>query len=166
MSGFRNRQSKTTAGVKKIELIEANQIAEVEIDYSSGSCRSVELKAGGKFVSYCFKEDRATYCEKVTNRRSNPLVVHTLSMLLERVDALSVGALRELVEASKSGLVGIVTLRGGEQLLVGYSDRMGAEQPLRVKEAETISGAEPIERSGVEIVLESVDCESAMIVLP
>lgn len=164
LSGFESRESKTVGGVSKIELVGVGSIEKVVLSPQKELCREVRLKEGAGFVRYSFREDQATYTQKSVSHQPVVLVEHTLWMFLERVDSDSIRAVRELAEASQEGLLALVTLATGERLLVGYSRHLGCEQPLRVVKMESESGESPKERSGVRVVLSSVDCAGAMVV--
>ena len=115
----------------------------------------------GAVMSCSLLEDRSSFDEKFTFEEGVVAVQHTLRLVADRNLA---GAWLEAEfqrEAVQRGLCAVVTLNDGRQLLVGYSARFGAQQPLRIARIETSSGGKLSDVPTVILQLESFDTSAA-----
>ena len=162
LTGYRRACGKRSGGIRSVALVQAGAVAGVKYDGLNRRYTEVTLQSGEAFAVYHFKEDAAVYTERVASDPSGSLVTHTLTMMLERMDAASAEAVQALCKASLyGGLVAIVTFNNGGSFLVGYSDRFGLEYPLRMKTAAGVSGTLLTDACGESVTLACVDTDKA-----
>ncbi len=111
-------------------------------------------------------DDRSTYAETADSQTGLTRVRHKLSLVVERSDArmLFDDAFRRT--ALYEGLVAIVTAASGEQIVVGWSERLGTEQPLRMTGLGMESGRKPLDGTPATLTLESEDASPAVDIKP
>ena len=88
-------------------------------------------------------EWRSEYEERVDSRNGTPYVEHLLRVVVPAEyahDHLDAGLLRRW---ALSGTAAVIGTESGERLLVGWSERMGSEQPLRLTAVEHLTGPSP-----------------------
>lgn len=122
-------QPKPIGGLRRVWLIPADGVREVA--FADGGVASLLLGEGVFAIELPLLEEQSRYEEELTLRGGVPSVKHTLELSIDRFegDPLEVWRLeRELL----SGVVARVETLAGEQLLVGWSQRVGLEAPLRL----------------------------------
>ena len=63
--------------------------------------------------------------------------------------------------AATEGLIATVTAASGERLLIGWSARLGTEQPLRLGSVSNESGVKPLDGTPVVVTLTCEDADPA-----
>ncbi|MDL2319899.1 hypothetical protein LJC45_02065 [Alistipes sp. OttesenSCG-928-B03] len=161
LTGYAPACAKRSGGIRSVALADAGAVAGAQYAATDGTYKWVTLTGGVGFREYRFREDEAAYTESVAFTDGLPLVTHTLSFALERMDAACREAIEELCAATDKGLVAIVTTNAGVSFLVGYSEKFGAAYPLRPARVSGVSGSKPADLSAEKIVLVSRDTEKA-----
>ena len=159
LAGFRKNCLRTGGGIESVRLVEAGQILQVRYDAVNDRYTGIELREGAGFVQYRFAEDEALYREQLAVTGGKPLVRHELSFVLTGMNSASRKAVEEM--AAAGGLAALVENRQGEILLVGWSERFGAEQPLRMDKSVGTTRSAPGEVPSETIVLSAADTEKA-----
>ena len=89
-------------------------------------------------------------------------VQHTLTLCSDRNLAREWFDEQWLARLASEGVAARVTLSTGEQIVLGYSERFGFEQALRLLSLKFFSGKSPNESPRVQLVLQSHDTQSAL----
>ena len=63
--------------------------------------------------------------------------------------------------AATEGLIATVTAASGERLLIGWSARLGTEQPLRLGSGSNDSGVKPLDGTPIVVTLTCEDADPA-----
>lgn len=148
-------------GVRSVELFAANNLSVVRFTADATQCTKLMFVDEGAVMSCLLLEDRSSFDETFSFEEGVVAVKHTLRLVADRNLG---GAWLEAEfrrEAVQRGLCALVTLNDGRQLLVGYSARFGAQQPLRISQIETSSGRAPSDQPTVTLQLESIDTSAA-----
>ena len=145
-------QHKPIGGVVSARLYPTEAVESVI--FSGGECR-VELS--GECVEVLLLDDASLYEEQLHNRRGAMLVEHRLTLVAERNQALEWldGSWQERL--STEGVVAVVGLNDGRELLVGYSSYFGAEQPLHLDSLVSSSGRSVLDTPCLTLQLTSFD---------
>ena len=142
---------KPIGGVLKAELYAVGGLASIE-DAVQGGGIEVELKDDGSCYEELFLSDTGLVS-----------VQHTLTLAASRNDAGQWLDVRFREECAAEGVVARVTLSTGESLLIGWSNRFGFEQALRLKQMLFSSGRKPTDEPCVVLTLQSQDTQSAIV---
>lgn len=153
---YRNTCTDRSGGLRSIRLARASDISSVTLDDSRRAAVGI---AGGPFTPVEGAENGATLTEQVAFEAGAMRVTHQLQLAVDPLDAATATLLDALADASlRGGLVAIVETGGGEQLVLGYSARLGLEHPLRLLSAQGSSGARRADTPARVITLVCQDC--------
>ena len=95
-------------------------------------------------------EQRSSYTELSDTQAGPQRVRHTLKLVVSREAA-----------RTTEGLIATVTAASGERLLIGWSARLGREQPLRLGSVSNESGVKPLDGTPVVVTLTCEDTDPA-----
>ncbi len=152
---------KTVSGVRSAALIERCRIREVVADPVSGLYREIRTDGDAAWAVCTFGEGRAVYTETLGIENGIPCVTHTLEFQTGRMDARSRELIAATTAASLCGIVAVVTAAEGHSFVVGYSEELGDERPLRLVSATGTTGKKPADLSGETVTLRSCDTSKA-----
>ena len=141
---------KPVGGILSAELFFASDLNSVD-DMVKGQGVAVEL---------C--DDKSTYEEHFSAESGLVSVQHTLTLCSDRRLAAAWFDEGFLQHAATEGLAARVSLATGEVLLLGYSERFGFEQALRLKSLSFSSGSSPNDSPRVVLTLAACDTDSAI----
>ncbi len=151
--------SKSVGGVAQCVLHFATAVR--PIDWEAGS-PSVNVAFDDTGIPLALKEYASAFDEQLSVEQGLIAVTHTLTAVIRRRDArfwLDAEQLRRLAE---QGTVAEVTLTDGRRLLVGWSERFGACQPLKLASMVSHSGKRPDDEPTVTMVLTATDTAFAL----
>lgn len=148
---------KAVGGVERVILYPANAVQSVL--FSSEGCE-VELIDDPLEVELI--DDASHYDEMTESKNGATKITHTLHLVAARNEA-DVWLENNFVErASIDGVVAVVVLADGRNLLVGYSQQFGDEQPLRLGSLTSSSGSSAHDQPTVTLQLVSCDTEFSL----
>lgn len=145
---------KPVGGVESCALYATDAVAAALF---SGSECSVSFSAEPLVVELL--DDASHYIEEVTNDTGGHSVKHTLTLVADHAKG---GAWldEEFVErATSQGVVAVVRLCSGRELLVGYSAHLADEQPLLLASLSLSSGCKLLDTPQITLTLVSHDTE-------
>lgn len=123
---------------------------------------SAEDMVSGAGVEVSLMDDGSSY-EELHSAEGLPVSVqHTLTLCSDRQLAAAWFDEGFLQHAATEGLAARVSLATGEVLLLGYSERFGFEQALRLKSLSFSSGSSPNDSPRVVLTLAACDTDSAI----
>lgn len=163
LNGYQKGCGKRSGGIRSIALAAAKDVVRATPDPLQRVYTQVELRTGASFVEYAFREGEAEYAEEATVVAGVRRIRHTIEFSLDRPDTETARALGELAEESTDGMIAIVTTNSGISLLVGYSEKFGTEQPLRLATSKLATGKMPADRNAENVVLVSEDDSKAVV---
>ena len=127
---------KAVGGVERVALYPADAVATAL--FSSEGC---EVELSGEPIEVELLEDMSSFEECSDSRSGVTKILHQLNLVADRREA-EVWFDEEFVErCSVEGVVAVISLCDGRQLLVGYSARFGDEQPLHLSSLTFASGS-------------------------
>ncbi len=145
--------------VKKYKPIGGITAAEL---FAVGDKVGAEELIAGQGVAVALVDDGSKY-EEVASADAAPVSVqHTLTLCSDRTLAAEWFDEEFLQRAAIEGLAARVTLATGEQVMLGWSERFGFEQALRLKSLTFSSGSSPNDSPRVVLTLVAYDTRSAM----
>ncbi len=151
---------KPVGGIAGVSLYRKDDIEAVRA--AGGRCVGIDLRTGAAPLTALLVEDRSSYTEESVREEGLPATRHTLKAVFYWYTGREELA-GELLEAlATDGAVACVELRNGERLVVGWSERLGLEQPLRLTGYRFFSGAKPADLPQLELHLESCDASRAL----
>ncbi len=161
LGGYEKSTGKRSGGIRSIALTSVSDITGVETNNASGICTGISFVENGGFGTYEFMEGEASYTEEISIADGVTEVKHEIQFAIERPDNESAKTISELLKTSREGIVAIVTTNSNVSFLVGYSDKFGTEQPLRLEKAKMSTGSNPANNTTEIITLVSRDdCKS------
>jgi hypothetical protein len=123
---------------------------------------SAEDMVSGAGVEVSLMDDGSSY-EELHSAEGLPVSVqHTLTLCSDRNQAREWFDEQWLAHLASEGVAARVTLSTGEQIVLGYSERFGFEQALRLQSLKFLSGKSPNDSPRVQLVLRSLDTQSAL----
>lgn len=163
LAGYEKSAGKRSGGIRSIALAAAGDIVSVEIDNASGVCTGIDFGDNGGFGIYEFMEGEASFTEEMSVADGVAKVEHKITFVIERPDNNSTDAIMKLLETSKEGIVAVVKTNSNVSFLIGYSDKFGTEQPLRLENSHMSTGSGPADNTTESITLVSRDDCKAMV---
>jgi hypothetical protein len=148
---------KPIGGVARVALHSADAVREVSFA-SDGECA---ILFGDEATEVELLDDGSTFVEKITTDTGIALVRHTLSLVASRNSAEAWLDPDFLQRATRIGVIAEVVLNDGRAFVVGYSQHLTTEQPLRLREATISSGDTPLCSPTVTLCLTSTDGHAA-----
>ena len=106
-------------------------------------------------------EQRSSYTELSDTQAGPHRVRHTLKLVVSREAARTLFDPAFRRSAATVGLIATVTAASGERLLIGWSARLGTEQPLRLGSVSNESGVKPLDGTPVVVTLTCEDADPA-----
>ena len=154
---------KPVGGVRSVALLAANNISAAQFDKVTGECTQLVMVDHQAVMNVELVEDRSSLEEEFSFDDGLLSVEHRLTLVADRNMAEAWFDEEFRCEATRCGLCAVVTLSDGRVLLVGYSERFGAEQPLRIKSLHSHSGCRLVDMPTLTLTLESCDSSAAAI---
>ncbi len=131
--------------------------------FTVGDKVSVEELVAGQGVEVELADDGSEY-EEIASADNSPVSVqHTLTLCSTRPCAEAWFDEEFLQRTAIEGLAARVTMATGESLTLGWSERFGFEQALRLRSLRFQSGSRPNSSPTVVLTLSSHDTRSALI---
>ena len=131
--------------------------------YTLGSATSLEEVLLGEAVEVSLWDDGSSYEEKICSVEGLVSVQHTLTLCSDHSRAAAWFDAHFLERCAAEGVVAVVQLSTGEQVVVGWSERFGLEQALRLASLDFSSGERPNSSPQVRLTLKSKDTRSAIV---
>lgn len=130
--------------------------------FTVGDKSRVEELVAGQGVEVVLVDDGSEYEELVTADNSPVSVCHTLTLC--STPALAAAWFDEefLQRAAVEGVAARVVMATGEEITLGWSERFGFEQALRLKSLGFSSGSKPNTSPAVVLTLVARDTYSAI----
>ncbi len=152
--------NKPVGGVAGVSLYRKSDIEAVWV--ADGLCAGIDLRTGAAPLTVPLAEDRSSYTEESVGEEALPATRHTLTIVCPRHAGREMFAGPILEQLSADGAVACVELCNGERLIVGWTERLGLEQPLRLKRFRFLTGPKPVDAPLLELHLECVDAARAL----
>lgn len=124
---------------------------------------SVESVVEGGGIEVELIDDGSSYEELFISTDGLVSVQHTLTLTARRGVADEWLDKRFLELCAAQGVVARVLLSSGESLTVGWSERFGVEQALRLEHMHLQSGSKPTDEPRICLKLKAVDTQSAIV---
>lgn len=124
---------------------------------------SVESVVEGGGIEVELIDDGSSYEELFISTDCLVSVQHTLTLTARRGVADEWLDKRFLELCAAQGVVARVLLSSGESLTVGWSERFGVEQALRLEQMHLQSGSKPTDEPRICLKLKAVDTQSAIV---
>lgn len=122
---------------------------------------SIDDLVQGEGLSVGLADYASHYEENFFSDNCQVSVEHTLTLVADRADAAGWVDAEFLRRASAEGVVAKVWLASGEELVVGWCERLGFEQALRLRSLKCATGSRPKHRPHIELVLACRDLHSS-----
>ena len=152
-----NQQKKPIGGIAQCALYptDAVHVSSIETD----GCKVRFTKAPYKAILF---DDSSSLCEQMIMEQGAIRVTHTLKLVSDR-NMAGVWLEREFaMQATDQGVIAVVTLSDGRSLLVGYSQRLGKELPMRLHSLISDSAVKLNQTPTLTLTLQSEDTAFAM----
>lgn len=154
---------KPVGGVRSVNLCAADNIAVAGFVDNATVCNQLEFVDDNAVMECMLLEDCSSFEERFSFDDGVVAVQHTLTLTADRnlAEAWLEPEFRN--ESVAKGLCAIATLNDGRTMLVGYSERFGASQPLRISEIAVLSGCKLSDVPKITMILDSFDTSPAAI---
>ena len=145
---------KSVGGVESVALYPTDAVQ--TILFSSSGC---EVLFEGIPIEVELLDDHSLFEERLESSKGATKVLHKLTLVADRGVAEAWLTDEFIDEGSYNGLVAVVRLCDGRQLLCGYSHALSAEQPLFIESITANSGSSLHDTPSVALHLVSQDTE-------
>lgn len=156
---------KPVGGVRSVVLTATDNVAEALFATGGTLCTSLNFADEEALMECELLEESSCFEEELTSESGVVAVAHRLTLVAERNAADGWLAPEFRAESLEGGLCAVVTLNDGRTLLVGYSERFGAKQPLRVVSIRSSSGTRRTDPPTVTLTLENFDTSIASVIV-
>ncbi len=147
---------KPVGGVARAVLYPAGE--DMDFRFADGVCTA---DFGCKPLEVPLIDDRSSFEELFDNSSGPVSVTHTLTLVAERGAAERWLSPEFAACVSRQGVVADVTLNDGRRLLVGCSERMERDFPLRFVSLRSDSGKKLSDTPTLTLTLRSTDTDAA-----
>ncbi len=151
---------KPVGGIEAVRLIPIGDLESVQI--VRGCCTGITLRTGGQSIEWPILEDRSSYREETLCENGVPRIRHTLQLVCDPEELRSQTGARQLARLADEGVAARIETAGGTTLLAGWSERFGAEQPLRLQGQSLDTGDKPLARPQLQLTFTSEDTSPAL----
>ncbi|MEG1982619.1 MAG: hypothetical protein RR037_02690 [Alistipes sp.] len=127
----------------------------------SAHCTELAWRADAHTVNCPLLDDRSSYREETVATGGLSMVRHTLTLMVSREQGQLLFTQEWLATCATEGVIAQITAADGEMLLIGYSQHLGDEQPLRFKSLVTEIGKKRTDLPLSILTLYSEDTEPA-----
>ena len=141
-------------GVKSVLLVSAD--AAIEAVFSSGGVNVTLPSDGATLVMP--DDDSALWSDSLSRHEGTQRVEHKLEFTMPMGHPAA-----KLLQHSAKGVIAVVELICGTQLLGGYSEALGAEQPLKVSSLKITSGRTREDDPHCKVTLTAIDNSAARV---
>ena len=150
--GAANVERKPVGGVAMAVLYRPDD--DMEIAFGDGECYAVFNCEG---VEVVLLDDSSSFEECIAPDAGAVSVVHTLTLVAARGDAVAWTAPGFAERVTHEGVIADLTLNDGRRMVVGCSEALGTEQPLRLASLRCDSGLRLTQTPTVTLTLRSED---------
>ncbi len=154
---FTTEYLKPKGGVARVALHTADAVGSLAV--GDDGCR---VRFTDEPLEVQLTDDRSLFEEQLSVEEGVMSVAHRLTMVADRNHAPQWLATEFLHRATHEAPTAEVELNDSRRLLVGYSLRLGGEQPLRLQTLLAASGQRPNDTPTLTLTLASTDAEMAM----
>lgn len=147
---------KPVGGVARAALYPAR--GDVELRFASGVC---EVRFCCEPAEVPLIDDRSSFEELLDNSSGPVSVTHTLTLVAERGAAERWLSWDFADDVSRQGVIADITLNDGRRLIVGCSERMERDYPLRFVSLRSDSGKRLSDTPTLTLTLRSIDTDPA-----
>lgn len=162
LSNYIKSMSRRNGGIRSVALIDQTEVASVTYSAPDKGYSEITLEEGCYFSKYDIREDEAEYREEISVSNGAFTVTHELKFMLDRMGNDSAPAIAAIAEASRNGILALVTTTNGDSYLLGYSSELGKERPLRMSAAAGTTGRQLSDGTSEVITLRSEDITKAL----
>jgi len=135
---------------------------DIELRFEGGACT---VKFNCEPVAVPLIDDRSSFGELLDNSSGPISVTHTLTLVAELGAAARWLSSEFAADMSQEGVIADVTLNDGRRLIVGCSERMKRDFPLRFVSLRSDSGKRLSDTPTLTLTLRSTDTEPAAAIL-
>lgn len=152
-----NTNYKPVGGVARVALYPTG--GDMEFRFADGACTA---KFDCEPVAVPLMDDRSSFEELFDNSSGPVAVTHTLTLVAERGEAERWLSAEFADCVLRQGVIADVTLNDGRRLLVGCSERMEQDFPLRFVSLRSDSGKRLSDTPTLTLTLRSTDTVAAV----
>ncbi len=131
--------------------------------YPAGGALSFEELQAAQGIDVELVDDGSSYEELFSAEKGLVSVQHTLTLCAERSVAMPWLDAEFLTRCTVEGVVAHISEANGSELWVGWSEKFGFEQALRLERMTYLSGHTPHETPHIVLKLTSKDVKSAIV---
>ena len=139
-----------SGGVQRIALANAADVA--TISATAGVVDTITMGTSKVFYEYQAEQDTAEWRENGEQVNGSLKYTEEIEMFFRKQNATTVAAMKEIGE-NLCGMVAAVLTTNGETFIVGWSENLGLERPLKLASDASTSGKELTDLSGSTITL-------------
>lgn len=147
-----------SGGIQRIAL--ANVADITTISQTSGTIDTITMVATKVFYEFEAEQDSVEWRENGELVNGSLKYTEEIEMFFRKQNATTAAALREIGE-NLCGMVAAVKTTNGETFIVGWSENLGLERPLKLASDASTSGKELTDLSGGTITLAAMVDEKA-----
>jgi hypothetical protein len=150
-----------SGGIQRIALANVADIDTISLDSGTSSfIDSIAMISTKTFFEFEAEQDSVEWRENGELVNGSLKYTEEIEMFFRKQNATTAAALREIGE-NLCGMVAAVKTTNGETFIVGWSENLGLERPLKLASDASTSGKELTDLSGGTITLAAMVDEKA-----
>ena len=141
-----------SGGIQRIALANVDQITTISADVND--VIDTITMASSAYLFYEFQAEQDTVEWRENGEQVNGSLKYTeeIEMFFRKQNATTVAAMKELGE-NLCGMIAAIRTTNGEDFIVGWSENLGLERPLKMASDASTSGKDLTDLSGSTITL-------------
>jgi hypothetical protein len=148
-----------SGGIRKLYLTEKANV--LGFTLTGEIYDAVTMNGTAVFYLYEFEQDTAEYKVATAFENGSKKVTHDIEVKLDYLLTASRTEIEAIADASHCGLVAIIEDMNGQAWVVGYSEAMLLDRPLRLLTAEGTTGKGLTDSNGDILKFQSIDTQRA-----
>jgi len=140
-----------SGGIQRIALANVDQITTISADVND-VIDTITMGTSNVFYEFQAEQDTVEWRENGEQVNGSLKYTEEIEMFFRKQNATTVAAMKELGE-NLCGMVAAILTTNGETFIVGWSENLGLERPLKLASDASTSGKDLTDLSGSTITL-------------
>jgi hypothetical protein len=161
LAGYSRACAAKSGGIRRMWITETANVT--SFSTSGDTYDAVVMNGSAVFYKYEFEQDSAELKEAISFENGSKKVQHDLEVKLDYMLTASRLEIEALADASHCGLIAVVEDMNGQAWVLGYSEAMLKDRPLRMTNADGTTGKALTDLNGDVLKFQSIDTQRARV---
>ena len=161
LADFNNACGANSGGIRRIAFLTQAEAELASVTVAAGEITALTLAMGDEFFEYDIEQDTGEWRENGEMVNGSLKYTEELEFYIRKNNTASRLAIENLV-SELCGVVAIVEDSNGSIFLLGYSEQLGFDRPLKMSSEAAGSGKELTDLAGSTIVMAAMSPAKAL----